>query len=155
MRRLFLAIVLLSFYANAQALISEELKPYVGDYFEVSDLYGVEVEKQISGFYVIFDEEIGLESAILPNDVLGRAYGMFNDAIVYVVINKSQFKFLSEGKRKALIHHELNHDIHNFEHVDDDTHLMYYANNTKSMKDAMGRVHDAMSEIAKDQKSVR
>ena len=149
MRRLFLAIVLLSFYANAQALISEELKPYVGDYFEVSELYGVSIEKPRDGFYVVFDEEVGLEEAILPNEVLGRAYGMFNDDIVYVVINKSAFAFLSEAKRKSLIHHELNHDIHNFEHVDDDAHLMYFSNNTKSMNDAMKRVHGAMSEIAK------
>ena len=149
MRRLFLGVVLLSFWANSQTLISDDLKPYVRDYFEVSALYGVDVDKPKDGFYVVFDEDIKVEEAILPSNVLGRAYGMFNDDIVYVVINKSAFAFLSEAKRKSLIHHELNHDVHNFEHVEDDTHLMYFKNNTKGMIDAMGRVHDAMLEIAK------
>ena len=148
MRRIFLAIVLFSFYANSQTLISEELKPYVYDYIDVSLLYGVDVNVPSKGFYVVFDEDINIEEAILPQEVLGRAYGMYNDDIVYVIINKDMFTYLSEAKRKSLIHHELNHDIHNFEHVEDATHLMYYKNSTRGMIDAMTRVHDAMKEIA-------
>ena len=89
--------------------INKELQPYVKEYLLTLDYHNIEFKKQ--SFIVVFDADI------IRTDILGMAKGMYNDNLVYVIINPVTWSRLTTKQRRHLIFHELSHDIFNTEHT--------------------------------------
>ena len=89
--------------------INKELQSYVKEYLLTLDNYDIEFKKQ--SFIVVFDADI------IRTDILGMAKGMYNDSLVYVIINPDIWRRLTTKQRRHLIFHELSHDIFNTEHT--------------------------------------
>jgi len=89
--------------------INKELQSYVKEYLLTLDNYDIEFKKQ--SFIVVFDADI------IRTDILGMAKGMYNDNLVYVIINPDIWRRLTTKQRRHLIFHELSHDIFNTEHT--------------------------------------
>ena len=89
--------------------INKELQTYVKEYLLTLDNYDIEFNKQ--SFIVVFDADI------IRTDILGMAKGMYNDNLVYVIINPDIWRRLTTKQRRHLIFHELSHDIFNTEHT--------------------------------------
>lgn len=90
-------------------LISDQLKPYIVEYFSMLDNNGIKYKKQ--NLVVMFD--IGLVS----QQAAGIAYGMFNDSFVFVGVCPRTWQQLNHDQRKWLIFHELSHDLFNVMHT--------------------------------------
>tara|TARA_R110002167_G_scaffold49095_1_gene144108 strand:+ start:72 stop:560 length:489 start_codon:yes stop_codon:yes gene_type:complete len=90
--------------------ISRELQPYVFEYMNTLEEFGIEFKKQ--SFIVVFDADI------MGSNLLGQAKGMFNDNLIYVKINPKLWNQLTVKQRKHVIFHELSHDIFNIEHTE-------------------------------------
>lgn len=91
--------------------ISKELQPYVKEYLLTLDYHDIESKKQ--SFIVVFDADI------MRTNLVGQAKGMFNDSLVYVIINPNLWSRLTVKQRRHLIFHELSHDMFNTEHTED------------------------------------
>tara|TARA_R110001606_G_C14903986_1_gene594378 strand:- start:26 stop:487 length:462 start_codon:yes stop_codon:yes gene_type:complete len=89
--------------------INKELQSYVKEYLLTLDNYDIEFKKQ--SFIVVFDADI------IRTDILGMAKGMYNDSLVYVIINPDIWRRLTTKQRRHLIFHELSHDMFNTEHT--------------------------------------
>ena len=79
------------------------------EYLLTLDNYDIEFKKQ--SFIVVFDADI------IRTDILGMAKGMYNDSLVYVIINPDIWRRLTTKQRRHLIFHELSHDMFNTEHT--------------------------------------
>ena len=89
--------------------VNKELRSYVKEYLLTLDNYDIEFKKQ--SFIVVFDADV------IRTDILGMAKGMYNDSLVYVIINPDTWRRLTTKQRRHLIFHELSHDIFNTEHT--------------------------------------
>ena len=90
--------------------LSKELQPYVFEYMNTLEEFGIEFKKQ--SFIVVFDADI------MRTNLVGQAKGMFNDDLIYVKVNPKLWNQLTVKQRKHLIFHELSHDIFNIEHTE-------------------------------------
>ena len=90
--------------------ISRELQPYVFEYMNTLEEFGIEFKKQ--SFIVVFDADI------MRTNLVGQAKGMFNDDLIYVKVNPKLWNQLTVKQKKHLIFHELSHDIFNIEHTE-------------------------------------
>jgi len=52
----------------------------------------------------------------LPEGVLGLSYGMYNDSLIDIRIDRLNWSKSSSSKRWYVLYHELGHDLLNFEH---------------------------------------
>tara|TARA_R110000803_G_scaffold175969_1_gene238530 strand:- start:6 stop:482 length:477 start_codon:yes stop_codon:yes gene_type:complete len=91
--------------------LSKELQPYVFDYINTLDKFGIKFKKQ--SFIVVFDADI------MGTPLVGEAKGMFNNDLVYVKINPKLWNQLTVKQKRHLIFHELSHDVFNIEHTED------------------------------------
>ena len=115
--RLLKILLIAIFFVNCAAplepvytySVNKELQPYVKEYLLTLDNYDIEFKKQ--SFIVVFDADI------IRTDILGMAKGMYNDSLVYVIINPDTWRRLTTKQRRHLIFHELSHDIFNTEHT--------------------------------------
>ena len=91
--------------------LSKELQPYVFEYINTLDKFGIKFKRQ--SFIVVFDADI------MGTPLVGQAKGMFNNDLVYVKINPRLWNQLTVKQKRHLIFHELSHDIFNIEHTED------------------------------------
>jgi hypothetical protein len=115
-----------------------------GSYFEVFQseqvtlplqqffISGVDLQKynsnEITGMVDVFlndarlngisfhEGQIKIEFSKLEEGLLGLSKGIYNDSIVYVLIDKDNWSKSSPPHRWYVLYHELGHDILNFEH---------------------------------------
>ena len=88
-------------------LIDPRLRPYYIEVAQRLNLEGINPNRQ---------KGISITIGSLPKGVLGIAMGMFIDEVVNVIISTDYWFKLSESQKRALIWHELAHDMFNVEH---------------------------------------
>lgn len=88
-------------------LIDPRLRPYYIEVAQRLNLEGINPNRQ---------QAISITVGTLPEGVLGIAMGMFVDNVVTVIISDAYWYKLSESQRRALLWHELAHDLFNVEH---------------------------------------
>ena len=89
--------------------LNEKLKPYVFEYLNELEDNNIKFKNQ--SFIVMFDLDL------INSPFAGLARGMFNEDLVFVVINPEIFFSMNEKQRRILIFHELSHDIFNIRHT--------------------------------------
>ena len=89
--------------------VNKELQPYVKEVLKSLEFHDIEFKKQ--SFVVVFDADL------IRTPIAGRALGMDNDDLVYVIINPLMWGKLTVKERRHVIFHELSHDIFNIEHT--------------------------------------
>lgn len=93
---------------NTLYVIDPLVHGYVMDYIKDVESIGLNVENDNKSFSVILGR--------LPNSVAGIAIGMFNPYAVNVILNIDIWKVLSRAEKKALVYHELSHDVFELHH---------------------------------------
>ncbi|MGI9549513.1 MAG: hypothetical protein ACR2M7_06045 [Bdellovibrionales bacterium] len=154
MRRLFLGLVLFSFYLNAQTTTynppkepiytDEQLEAfrYYAEYDreldaiahqfvkDVKDQLDIDLDFstiEVYAFdYTILDDAWGkpTDERKISERIIGLATGMYNDNEVLVLINKDKMASLTFSALKSTVYHELMHDVFNYEHHMEDGKLM-------------------------------
>ena len=94
--------------SNVFYVIDPLVHEYVMDYIKDVESIGLNVENDNKSFSVILGR--------LPNSVAGIAIGMFNPYCVNVILNIDIWKVLSRAEKKALVYHELSHDVFELHH---------------------------------------
>jgi len=98
-----LLLISLGSCKNYEYHVSEEIQPYVDEYFEILDDNDIDYKDQ--DFYVLFDGLIDLTGFV------GYAHGMFDSTYVHISIHRAYWSTLSDKQKKILIFHELSHDL--------------------------------------------
>jgi len=88
-------------------LIDPRLRPYYLEVAQRLNLEGINPNRQ---------DAISIMMGALPKGILGMALGMFVDNVTNVMISEAYWYGLSEPQRRALLWHELAHDLFNVEH---------------------------------------
>jgi len=88
-------------------MIDPRLRPYYVEVAQRLNLENINPPRQ---------QALSVIMGTLPEGVLGVAMGMFVDNVINVIISEAYWYKLSEPQRKALLWHELAHDIYNVEH---------------------------------------
>jgi len=114
MRYILLAMLLVGCTAkeekkvNTFYYIDPSVIEYVLDYERDIRSIGLELQNDNVSFSVIVGR--------LPIRVAGIAIGMMNDKAVNVVLNVAIWDSLSKAEKKALVYHELSHDVFGLRH---------------------------------------
>jgi uncharacterized protein (UPF0264 family) len=114
MRYILLALLLVGCTAEEQEkvntfyYIDPSVMDYVLDYERDIKSIGLSLKNDNVSFSIIVGR--------LPIRVAGIAIGMFNDKAVNVVLNVAIWDSLSRAEKKALVYHELSHDVFGLEH---------------------------------------
>ena len=114
MRYILLALLLVGCTAKEEKkvdtfyYIDPLVMEYVLDYERDIRSIGLELKNDNVSFSVIVGR--------LPIRVAGIAVGMLNDKAVNVVLNVSIWDSLSRAEKKALVYHELSHDVFGLKH---------------------------------------
>ena len=93
---------------NVFYVIDPLVHKYVMEYVKDVESVGLSVENENKSFSVILGR--------LPRNVAGMAIGMFNPYAVNVILDINIWKLLSESEKKALVYHELSHDVFGLHH---------------------------------------
>ena len=81
---------------------------YVLDFQKDIESIGLALENDNISFSVILGE--------LPSGVAGIAIGMFNPYCVNIILDEAIWRLLDRSERKALVYHELAHDVFELHH---------------------------------------
>ena len=114
MRYILLAMLLVGCTAKEEKkvdtfyYIDPSVIEYVLDYERDIRSIGLELQNDNVSFSVIVGR--------LPIRVAGIAIGMMNDKAVNVVLNVAIWDSLSKAEKKALVYHELSHDVFGLRH---------------------------------------
>ena len=81
---------------------------YVLDFQKDIESIGLALENDNISFSVILGE--------LPSGVAGIAIGMFNEYCVNIILDEEIWRLLDRSERKALVYHELAHDVFELHH---------------------------------------
>lgn len=115
MRYILLALLLVGCTANEEKkkvdtfyYIDPLVIEYVMDYQRDIRSIGLELNNDNISFSVVVGR--------LPIRVAGIAIGMMNNKAVNVVLNVSIWDSLSSAEKKALVYHELSHDVFGLRH---------------------------------------
>ena len=92
---------------SANVLIDPRLRPYYVEVAQKLNLEGINPARQ---------QMVSVTIGTLPEGILGIAMGMFVDNVVNVIISDAYWYKLSEAQRRALLWHELAHDLFNVKH---------------------------------------
>tara|TARA_R110002153_G_scaffold28045_1_gene86953 strand:- start:768 stop:1223 length:456 start_codon:yes stop_codon:yes gene_type:complete len=106
-----LLITLLSSCKSYKYEVSEDLQPYVDEYFEILDDNDIKVKDR--DFKVVFDD------SLTETRFAGVAHGMFDPERVEVSVHPIFWTYLNERQKKILIFHELSHDLFDSLHTND------------------------------------
>ena len=88
--------------------VAPEAIEYVLDFQRDVESVGLNIENENISFSVIMGR--------LKGSLAGIAVGMFNPYAVNVVLNIDIWRVLSAAERKALVYHELAHDVFELHH---------------------------------------
>ena len=114
MRYILLAMLLVGCTAkeekkvNTFYYVDPSVIEYVLDYERDINSIGLKLKNDNVSFSVIVGR--------LPIRVAGIAIGMMNDKAVNVVLNVAIWDSLSRAEKKALVYHELSHDVFGLQH---------------------------------------
>jgi len=92
---------------SANVLIDPRLRPYYVEIAQRLNLEGINPPRQ---------NMVSVTVGTLPKGILGIAMGMWVDNVINVIISEAYWYKLSESQRRALLWHELAHDVFNVEH---------------------------------------
>ena len=93
---------------KVQYVIDPSIVEYVLDFQRDVESVGLAIENDNISFSVILGK--------LPNNVAGMAIGMFNPYCVNIILDEEIWRVLSRSERKALVYHELAHDVFELHH---------------------------------------
>ena len=128
-------------------LVDDALKPYVLNFSKVIVDSGWSLKKLTEGgnVFIIFDRTIDKDL----EDAAGRALGMNDNNLVYVMINIEQWVDLTDFEKQDLINHELMHDIFNMEHtpIEDEDRLMHPSSYPDDWGDTMSRFMRGIKDV--------
>ena len=88
--------------------VAPEAIEYVLDFQKDVESVGLNIENDNISFSVVMGR--------LKGSLAGIAVGMFNPYAVNVVLNVDLWRVLSDAERKALVYHELAHDVFELHH---------------------------------------
>ena len=88
--------------------IDPNVREYYLDFKKDIESIGLELGNKNKSFSIVIGRT--------PMNVAGIAIGMFNEYAVNVVIDITIWNILSPAEKKALIYHELAHDVFGLEH---------------------------------------
>ena len=117
MRRFILVLVVLSVLGCKEKVvetdkvfyyIDPELREYYMDFKQDIEGIGLELENDNISFCIVLGRT--------PLNVAGIAIGMDNKYAVNIVIDINLWRFLNKKERKALVYHEMAHDVFRLEH---------------------------------------
>jgi len=81
--------------------------------------YYLDFKRDVEGIGLELDNDNLSFSMVLgrtPPNVAGIAIGMFNKYAVNIVIDINLWRFLNKKERKALVYHEMAHDVFGLKH---------------------------------------
>jgi len=93
---------------SVQYVIDPSVVEYVLDFQRDIESVGLALENDNISFSIIL--------GVLPNDVAGMAIGMFNPYCVNIILDEQIWRILNRSERKALVYHELAHDVFELHH---------------------------------------
>ena len=93
---------------KVQYVIDPSIVEYVLDFQRDVESVGLAIENDNISFSVILGK--------LPKNVAGMAIGMFNPYCVNIIISEDIWRLLDRSEKKALIYHELAHDVFELHH---------------------------------------
>jgi len=93
---------------NPFYFVAPEAIEYVLDFQKDVESVGLNIENDNISFSVVMGR--------LKGNLAGIAIGMFNPYAVNVVLNVDLWRVLSYAERKALVYHELAHDVFGLRH---------------------------------------
>jgi hypothetical protein len=88
--------------------IDPELTEYYLDFRRDVESIGLELDNDNISFSMVLGRT--------PRNVAGIAIGMFNKHAVNIVIDITLWRFLNKKERKALVYHEMAHDVFGLRH---------------------------------------
>lgn len=93
---------------DVQYVIDPSVVEYVLDFQRDIESVGLALENDNISFSIILGK--------LPNTVAGMAIGMFNPYCVNIILDEDIWNILNRAERKALVYHELAHDVFELHH---------------------------------------
>ena len=93
---------------SIQYVIDPSVVEYVLDFQRDIETVGLALENDNISFSIIL--------GVLPNNVAGMAIGMFNPYCVNIILDEEIWRVLNRSERKALVYHELAHDVFELHH---------------------------------------
>lgn len=93
---------------DIQYVIDPSVVEYVLDFQRDIESVGLALENDNISFSIILGK--------LPNTVAGMAIGMFNPYCVNIILDEDIWNILNRSERKALVYHELAHDVFELHH---------------------------------------
>lgn len=93
---------------DIQYVIDPSVVEYVLDFQRDIESVGLALENDNISFSIILGK--------LPNTVAGMAIGMFNPYCVNIILDEDIWNILNRAERKALVYHELAHDVFELHH---------------------------------------
>ena len=89
-------------------MIDPSVSEYVLDFQRDIETIGLALENDNISFSIILGR--------LPDNVAGMAIGMFNPYCVNIILDEQIWRILNRAERKALVYHELAHDVFELHH---------------------------------------
>ena len=93
---------------DVQYVIDPSVVEYVLDFQRDIESVGLALENDNISFSIILGK--------LPSNVAGMAIGMFNPYCVNIILDEDIWNILNRAERKALVYHELAHDVFELHH---------------------------------------
>jgi hypothetical protein len=93
---------------DIQYVIDPSVVEYVLDFQRDLESVGLALENDNISFSIILGK--------LPDTVAGMAIGMFNPYCVNIILDEDIWNILNRAERKALVYHELAHDVFELHH---------------------------------------
>lgn len=93
---------------DIQYVIDPSVVEYVLDFQRDIESVGLALENDNISFSIILGK--------LPDTVAGMAIGMFNKYCVNIILDEDIWNILNRAERKALVYHELAHDVFELHH---------------------------------------
>ena len=115
--------MLMSYYDDYKKIVSEELGQPVPD-----------------------APYISIKFSVLPKNIIGRAYGMFENDTIDIRISRNFWQQMDDNTRRVFMYHELSHDVHRQTHCANNKCIMFPSKSGMKITDADQMLRTAINE---------
>ena len=115
--------MLMTYYTDYKKIVSEELGEPVPDASYIS-----------------------IKFSVLPKNIIGRAYGMFENDTIDIRISRNFWQQMDDNTRRVFMYHELSHDVHRQTHCANNECIMFPSKSGMKITDADQMLRTAINE---------